>query len=132
MEQQFQQAGVVSHDLSSGDFPIAGHADFIGNLFGGEGLLGFSHHGNFGNGVDPDGKVISHGFGPHVKGVTGREAPLFGRRGGQAGIADDVTGCKDMRDGRPKLSVDSQSSSVVGFESRDVQVQGFRCADPAH
>ena len=39
MEQQFEESAVVAHDVSSRDFPIAGHPDFIGHFLLGEVLL---------------------------------------------------------------------------------------------
>jgi len=80
----------------------------------GELLLGFSDHGDFGDGVDAVGEQLGDRAGRDVERVTGGEAALLHRGARQCGKADHVADGVDVREIGLILIVDLQTLAVVG------------------
>ena len=122
MEEHLQQAAVVPQDLTAGDFPVAGHADLVGDPVSRQVVFRSADHGDLRDRVDADGKVGGHRRGIDSERETRGQAALFARRGRETRKTDGVAGGENMRHARLEVLVHAEASATLGEASRILPV----------
>ena len=123
VKNQLEASGGIAADLAAGDLAIIRHADFIGNVFVGELLLGLADEGDFGNGVDPVRIGAPDSISPAVEGARGGDPALFHRDRREARETDDVADGENVRLLGAVIGVHFDAPAVVGFQAGGGEIQ---------